>query len=64
MATVKKEMEVLRRWIPQTYFSTTIYTRIPSAVNQEAIRPAEGVQRPSSGVNDNRTNFNLFCHDE
>ena len=38
MATVKKEMEMVRRWIPQTYFSTTIYTRIPSAVNQEAVQ--------------------------
>ena len=38
MATVKKEMEMMSCWIPQTYFSTTIYTRIPLAVNQDAVQ--------------------------
>ena len=37
MATVK-EVEMLRRWIQQTYFSMAIYTHIPSVVNQEAVQ--------------------------
>ena len=49
-----------RHWIPQTYFLMTIYTRIPSAVNQKA-RHAESAQRPFSGVNDNCTNHNYFA---
>ena len=38
---------MLRRWIPQTYFLLTIYTRIPSAVTKKPYRPAEVSQRPS-----------------
>ena len=36
IANVKKVMEMLSRWIPQTHLVKTIYTHLPSTVKPEA----------------------------